>query len=120
MKLIKLFEEFINKSETFNDYPAAAVSNAKKAIMWRDKFGRNEIEAGTRVGWARANQLANKEKLSIDTIKRIAQFNRHRKNSKIDPMFKDEPWKDRGYVAWLLWGGDAGVDWAIQKVKEFK
>ena len=48
----------------------------------------------------------------------MASFNRHRKNSKIADEYKDTPWKDRGYVAWLIWGGDEGVDWAMKKSKE--
>ena len=113
--------ESLNESkETYNDYPAAAKSNAKKAIAWKDKYGRDEVTGGTEVGWARAHQLAKGESLSKDVVSRMAQFNRHRKNSKIDPKFKDEPWKDRGYIAWLIWGGDAGVDWAIKKMKEIK
>ncbi len=48
----------------------------------------------------------------------MSAFNRHRKNSSIAPEHKDTPWKDRGYVAWLIWGGDEGVDWAIEKSKE--
>ena len=44
----------------------------------------------------------------------MAAFNRHRKNSAINPKYKDTPWKDNGYVAWLGWGGDAGVDWAMR------
>ena len=104
--------------ESYNDYPAAAKANAKKALEWRDKYGREEVDAGTPVGWARANQLASGENLSADTVKRMAAFNRHRKNSKIAAEYKDTPWKDRGYVAWLIWGGDEGVDWAIEKSKE--
>ena len=48
----------------------------------------------------------------------MSAFNRHRKNSSIKPELKETPWKDRGYVAWLIWGGDEGVDWAIEKSKE--
>jgi len=44
----------------------------------------------------------------------MAAFNRHRKNAVVAPEFKSEPWKDRGYVAWLGWGGTTGVDWAIK------
>jgi hypothetical protein len=50
----------------------------------------------------------------------MSAFNRHRKNSKIDPEFKDTPWKDKGYVAWLIWGGDEGVDWAMKKADELR
>lgn len=104
--------------ETYNDYPAAAKKNAQMAIDWKEKYGREEVDAGTPVGWARAHQLAKGEKISADTISRMASFNRHRKNSKIATEYKDTPWKDRGYVAWLIWGGDEGVDWAMKKSKE--
>jgi hypothetical protein len=110
----------MNKSDKFSDYPKAATENAKKALEWRDKYGREEVDAGTPVGWQRANQLAKGEALSYDVVSRMAQFNRHRKNSTIDPKFKDTPWKDRGYVAWLIWGGDEGVDWAMKTMDQFK
>ena len=111
-------ESVLNEEETYNDYPAAAKKNAQMAIDWKEKYGRDEVPAGTPVGWARAHQLAKGEKISADTVKRMSAFNRHRKNSKIAPEHKDEPWKDNGYVAWLIWGGDEGVDWAIEKSKE--
>ena len=118
-KLPYKVEESLNEAEeTYNDYPAAAKANAKKALDWRDEYGRDEVTAGTPVGWQRANQLAKGEKLSRDVISRMAQFNRHRKNSEIAPEYKSTPWKDNGYVAWLIWGGDEGVDWAIKKIKE--
>jgi hypothetical protein len=89
-------------------------------IEWRDKYGRDVVTAGTEVGWRRASQLANRENISLDVVKRMAQFNRHRENAKIDPKYKGEPWKDNGYVAWNLWGGTAGVDWAIREVNKLK
>lgn len=101
---------------TYNDYPEAAVNAAKKALRWKEQYG-DEVKGGTAVGWTRANQLANKERLSYSTIARMAAFNRHRKNSKVDPKYAATPWKDRGYVAWLIWGGTAGVDWAIRKAE---
>lgn len=110
----------MNKSDKFSDYPKAATENAKKALEWRDKYGREEVDAGTPVGWQRANQLAKGEALSYDVVSRMAQFNRHRKNSKVASEFKDTPWKDRGYVAWLIWGGDEGVDWAMKTMDQFK
>ena len=108
----------LESEDTYNDYPAAAKENAKKALDWRDQYGRDEVTAGTPVGWQRANQLAKGEAVSRDVVSRMAQFNRHRKNSKIAPEHKSEPWKDNGYVAWLIWGGDEGVDWAMKKMDE--
>ena len=114
-------ESTVNEAEeTYNDYPAAAKANAKKAIEWKEKYGRDEVTGGTEVGWARAHQLAKGESLSKDVVSRMAQFNRHRKNSEVAAEFKDTPWKDRGYIAWLIWGGTEGVDWAIAKMEEIK
>jgi len=110
----------IIKAETYNNYPQSATNNAKRMIEWRDKYGRDVVTAGTEVGWRRASQLANRENISLDVVKRMAQFNRHRENAKIDPKYKGEPWKDNGYVAWNLWGGTAGVDWAIREVNKLK
>jgi HK97 family phage portal protein len=110
----------IIKAETYNNYPQSATNNAKRMIEWRDKYGRDVVTAGTEVGWRRASQLANRENISLDVVKRMAQFNRHRENAKIDPRYKGEPWKDNGYVAWNLWGGTAGVDWAIREVNKLK
>ncbi len=104
---------------TYNDYPQSATNNAKKAIRWK-KEHKDEVKGMTSVGWARANQLASRRNLSYETIARMAAFNRHRKNSAIDPKFKDTPWKDRGYVAWLGWGGTSGINWAIKKAESIR
>jgi hypothetical protein len=119
MERMKLYEDFILEAEDkFGDYPKAASANAKKAIEWKEKYGRDEVTAGTAVGWQRAHQLAKGEAVSRDVVGRMAAFNRHRKNSSINAEHKDTPWKDNGHVAWLIWGGDEGVDWAIKKMDE--
>lgn len=93
--------------------PKAAQKNAKKALRWKEEHG-DEVDGGTRVGWTRANQLAKGKELSPDIVDRMAQFNRHRSNSEIADEYRGEPWRDNGYIAWLIWGGDEGVDWAIR------
>lgn len=110
----------MSKEQTYSDYPTSASKNAQKAIDWKEKYGRDVVTAGTAVGWQRAHQLAKGESLSEDVVSRMAQFNRHRKNSTIAPEFKDEPWKDRGHVAWLIWGGTEGVDWAMETMDKIK
>ena len=103
--------------ETFNDYPESASNNAKKALRWIDEH-KDEINCNfTRVGLSRANQLKNKSKISWETIGRMASFNRHKKNAEVDKEYKDTPWRDCGYLAWLLWGGASGINWAIDKMK---
>lgn len=104
---------------TYNDYPKSATNNAKKVLEWKEKYG-SEVKGMTSVGWARARQLSSKRKLSYETIARMAAFNRHRKNATIDPKYKSTPWKDRGYVAWLGWGGTSGINWAIRKAESIR
>ena len=108
-----LEDKYNKKQNSFNDYPQSATNNAKRMLEWREKYGRDVVRGGTEVGWKRANQLANRESISLDTVKRINSFlARHEENAKIDPKFKDEPWRDKGYVAYNLWGGKAMVSWA--------
>jgi len=103
--------------ETYNDYPKSASENACKVLRWRDEHG-DEVEGMTRVGWTRANQLCKGENISRDTISRMASFARHRQNAEISEEFKGTPWKDKGYVAWLGWGGTSGIEWAQRKLKQ--
>lgn len=107
-----------DKAETYKA-PASARNNARRVLRWKEKYG-DEVKGMTAVGWRRANQLANNENLSRDTVARMAQFARHRKNAEVDPKYKDTPWKDRGYVAWLGWGGTSGVNWAKAKMEALK
>jgi len=102
--------ERTRKEDSFNA-PASARNNARRVLRWKEKYG-DEVKGMTQVGWTRANQLASGEKLSRRTVARMSAFARHRKNAEIDPKFKDTPWKDRGHVAWLGWGGTSGVNWA--------
>jgi HK97 family phage prohead protease len=100
----------------FTDYPKAASENAKRAIRIKEE---NDRGCGTRVGWTRARQLADRKPISLDTVRRMASFNRHRQNSQGDPK------ESCGPLMWLAWGGDEGIDWAIRtsdanKMMKFK
>jgi hypothetical protein len=105
--------------ESYNDYPESAKNNACKVLRWRDEHG-DEVKGMTQVGWTRANQLCKGENISEETIARMASFARHRKNAEVAPEFKSTPWKDKGYVAWLGWGGTTGVEWASRKLESIR
>jgi HK97 family phage portal protein len=115
MSFVKRFLEALvkrssEKAESYNDYPEAAVNNAKRALAWAEKNGWGEC--GTPVGKQRASQLANKENISRDTIARMASFKRHQQN-------KDVPYEEGcGGLMWDAWGGTAGIEWAINKLKQ--
>lgn len=124
LKLLLL--EQVTKSSTFNDYPKSASNAAKKALKWKEKYGK-EVKGGTATGWTRAKQLANKEAISFDTVKRIkAFFDRHEKNFKVKPELKSTPWKDNGHVAGLIWGmtnaeskdKNAIYNWAVRIINK--
>jgi hypothetical protein len=103
--------ERTRKEDTFRP-PAGARAAARRAIRWKEKYG-DKVRGGTQVGWTRAGQLARGENLSRETIARMASFfARHRGNEKVDPKFKDEPWRDAGYTSFLLWGGSSGREWS--------
>lgn len=74
---------------------------------------------GVGSGVARATSLKNRENLSPSTIRRMkAFFARHEKNKKANngkPLSED-----KGYIAWLLWGGDPGKSWADKIVRQME
>lgn len=74
---------------------------------------------GVGSGVQRAVNLKNRDTLNPDTVKRMNNFfNRHFKNKKIDAG--KTAGEDKGYQAWLLWGGDPGASWARKIVKQMK
>jgi len=100
----------IQFAESYNDYPESATNNAKRALKWVEEHGWGSC--GEATGKARANQLANREPISRDTIARMASFKRHQQN-------KDVPYSEGcGGLMWDAWGGTSGVEWAINKLKE--
>ena len=94
--------------------PADVARNARLALEVR--ASKPESEQGmTAVGLARANQLANREAVSLDTIRRMASyFARHEVDK--DGSTWDE--QGKGWQAWHGWGGDEGRAWANRIIKE--
>lgn len=107
------FKRFIlEQTQTFKP-PQEVANQAKRALEYREKYPKETSDSGTKVGWTRARQLANREEISLDTVKRMFSFfSRHSGNEKVNPDYKDEPWKDNGFLMHLAWGGDVGFKWA--------
>jgi phage-related protein (TIGR01555 family) len=111
-------EVLTDDEDTFKP-PESVAKEAKKALDYREKYPKETEDAGTKTGWTRANQLAKRENLSLETVKRMKSFfSRHEKNKKINEKYKDEPWKDNGYLMWLAWGGDSGKTWSEKIVRQ--
>lgn len=97
-------------AETYT--PTDAMSSAaKRALKWKEDG--KATGAGTPVGWTRARQLANKEQLSLDTVKRMYSFfSRHEVDKKGQGFSSGPKFPSNGRIMWDAWGGDAGFSWS--------
>ncbi|MGD9275666.1 MAG: hypothetical protein PVJ67_00675 [Candidatus Pacearchaeota archaeon] len=98
---------------------------AKRGLELRKKFKRGGLSTqiagklGIGSGIARAVNLSKGDKLNPRTVKRMHNyFSRHKKDRKHDWANPKNP--TNGYIAWLLWGGDAGKKWADNLVLKMK
>jgi hypothetical protein len=99
-----------DKFESYNDYPEAVSNNAKRGIELNAKVNNG---CATLVGKVRAQQLANKEKISVQTIKRMYSY-----LSRAEVYYNPDDTEACGTISYLLWGGLAGKRWAESKLKE--
>ena len=88
-------------------------AEARKFKKWREE-GK---QGGTDVAVARATQLANRQELSADTVRRMHSFfSRHEVDKQAEGFSSgEEGYPSKGRVAWAAWGGDAGQTWARAK-----
>jgi len=88
-------------------------SAARRALQWKSEGKRG----GTRVGFARANQIVNGVNLSPSTVARMYSFfSRHEVDKQATGFNSgEEGFPSPGRVAWDLWGGDAGFSWSKTK-----
>ena len=99
--------------------PASAVANAKRGLALRKEYGRGGLSPseaksqGIDSGVTRARKIAS-GKVSRHDVRRMSAFNRHRKNYRPDKKMPDGG-PTAGTIAWLLWGGTSGVNWAKKK-----
>jgi hypothetical protein len=94
--------------------PADVAAVAKRGLEAREKYNRG----GTLVGARRASQLAGRDVVSIDTIKRmVAYFTRHERDLDAPAAKPGHPdYPSAGRIAWDLWGGAPGRAWARRQL----
>lgn len=109
-------DDYLEKSETYK-VPKSVAENAQKALDAKEKYS---LECGTRVGWARANQLSKQTPISEDTIRRMKSFfDRHEGNEEVSEENSHNPWLDCGYTMFFAWGGQEGREYAEEMVEMF-
>ena len=96
--------------ESYNDYPDAVSTNAQKGIDLNEKIGN---KCATEVGKIRAQQLAQKKNISLETIKRMYSY-----LSRAEEYYDESDMEACGTISFLLWGGLAAKRWSESKLKE--
>jgi len=94
--------------ESYKDYPESVSDNAQRGIDLNDGG-----KCATQVGKIRAQQLAQKKPISLETIKRM-----HSYLSRAEEFYDENDTKACGTISYLLWGGLSGKQWAESKLKE--
>lgn len=94
--------------ESYNDYPDAVSNNAKRGIELNKKVNN---KCATDVGKIRAQQLAQKEKVSVSTIKRMYSY-----LSRAEEYYDPSDTSACGTISYLLWGGKSAKNWAESKI----
>ena len=97
--------------KSFSDYPDSVKNNAKRALKWAEENGWGSC--GTGVGKQRANQLANGEPISLDTIKRMFSYlSRHAPDLDSSKSYED----GCGKLMYDAWGGKSALSWAKTRI----
>lgn len=109
-EIIETLSAMFTELESYTDYPDSVSNNAKRGIELNEKVNN---KCATQVGKVRARQLANKEAISVDTIKRMYSY-----LSRAEEFYDESDTKACGTISYLLWGGKSGLRWAESKLKE--
>ncbi len=97
--------------ESYSDYGEGIRNNAKRGIELNE---RNGNKCATQTGKVRAQQLANGEAISVETIKRM-----HSYLSRAETYYDNaDDTSDCGYISYLLWGGKSALSWSRNKLRE--
>lgn len=104
-KLVKL-------AETYNDYPEAVKEAAARGIRLNDEVNN---KCATQVGKVRAQQLANGESISLETIKRMYSY-----LSRAKEYYNPNDDKACGTISYLLWGGEPALKWSERKLAQIE
>jgi HK97 family phage prohead protease len=101
--------------QSYSDYPDSVRNNAKRVLKYVEENGWGPC--GTPVGKQRANQLANGEAVSVDTIKRMFSYlSRHEVDLESSSSYSD----GCGLLMYDAWGGKAALVWSRNKLKELE
>jgi hypothetical protein len=97
-------------ADTYADYGEGISNNAKRGIELNEK---NNNKCATQTGKVRAQQLANGEAISVDTIQRMYSY-----LSRAETYYDENDMNACGTISYLLWGGKSALSWSRNKLRE--
>lgn len=99
--------------ESYTDYGNDVKNNAQKGIELNERNGNT---CATQTGKVRAQQLANGEPVSVETIQRMYAY-----LSRAETFYDNATSQNEcGYISFLLWGGKSALNWSRNKLKELE
>lgn len=107
-----LIKSILMAEESYTDYPEAAKEAAARGIKYNEENGN---KCATQTGKVRAQQIANGEPLSYETLKRTYSF-----LSRAKTYYNPDDKKACGTISYLLWGGEPMLNWVERKLKQIE
>jgi hypothetical protein len=111
---IETIKSYVKQNmESYSDYPDSVKNNAKAVLKYVEENGWGSC--GTPVGKVRANQLANGEPISLETVKRMYSYlSRHEVDLESSKGYGD----GCGKLMYDSWGGKSALSWAKSKINQ--
>lgn len=94
--------------------PKSVQKAAMRGLALRKEFKRG----GTHVGMGTARRLAEGGEISPQKVRHISKYFARHAGDNLHKTGRDGDPPSNGYIAWLLWGGDAGWRWSRKIVRQ--
>jgi len=94
------------------EVPMKVRSAAKKGLELHAEHGHG----GTEVGLEMAGKLSSGREMSGEDVLHVSKYFPRHAGDNLEQDGSDGKTPSNGYIAWLLWGGDAGREWS-EKLK---
>ena len=96
--------------QRFTDYPKGISEAAERGIRLNKEVNN---KCATQVGKVRAQQLANREPITLTTVKRMYSY-----LSRASAYYKPDDTTACGTISYLLWGGEPALRWSERILKQ--
>jgi hypothetical protein len=102
----------IENFESYTDYPQSVSDAAERGIRLNEEVGN---KCATQTGKIRAQQLANREPISEETIVRMYSY-----LSRAKEYYNPDDTEACGTISYLLWGGEPALRWSESKLNQIR